>query len=100
MAGLIPESVLVDPVAFACKIFGGFKVLAGLVGSPGAELPGGRRIFENLQEFFLRQLQKMQYSSIFSEKVKKPRVNFSRVWTNITNTSEFLINFPKFSKTI
>ena len=35
------------------KISGGFKVLAGLVGSPGAEPPGRRRIFENLQKNFL-----------------------------------------------
>ena len=37
-------------VAYAGKDFGGFKVMVGLVGSPGAEPPGHRRIFENLQK--------------------------------------------------
>ena len=31
-----------------------------LVGGPGAEAPGRRRIFENLQKYFLRKLPKMR----------------------------------------
>ena len=42
---------LLDVVAYAGKNFGGFKVMAGLVGGPGAEPPPRRRrIFENLQK--------------------------------------------------
>ena len=38
------------------KNFGGFKVMSGLVGGPGAEPLGRRRIFENLQKYSLRKL--------------------------------------------
>ena len=55
-------------VAYAGKKFGGFKVMTGLVGGPGAELPGRWRIFENVQKNFLRKLQKVHYFSIFFKK--------------------------------
>ena len=88
-------------MAYAGKNFGGgFKVLAGLVGGPGAEPPGRQRIFENLQKNFLKKIAKMHYFSIFFEKFKKPCVNFTCVWTKNTNSWEFLIDFRKFSKNI
>ena len=51
------EYVEIMPVAYAAKIFRGFKVMAGLV--------GGRRMFENLQKYLLRKLQKMHYFGLF-----------------------------------
>ena len=47
------------------KKFRGFKVMAGLVGGPGAESPRRRRIVENLQKYFLRKLQKVHYFGLF-----------------------------------
>ena len=47
-------------VAYAGKNFGGggFKVMADLVGGLGAEPPGRRRIFENLQKNFPKKIAK------------------------------------------
>ena len=38
------------------KFRGGLKVMAGLVGGPGAEPPGRRKIVENIQQNFLIKL--------------------------------------------
>ena len=46
-------------VAYAGKNFGGVQGRGpGLVGGPGAEPPGGRKIFENLQKKFLKKIAK------------------------------------------
>ena len=66
------------------KISGGFKVMAGLVEGPGAEPPGRRRIFENLQRKFLKKIAKMQYFGLFCKNISKPCVKFSRVKTKNT----------------
>ena len=47
----------------------GFKVMAGLVGGPGADHPGRQRIFENLQKYFSRKLQKCIILAYFSNKI-------------------------------
>ena len=56
--------------------FLGFKVTAGLVGGPGDEAPGRQRIFKNLQNHFLRKLQKMHYFSLFFKEFKNPALHF------------------------
>ena len=50
-----------ETVAYAGKNFGGFKVMAGLVGGPGN--------FRKFAKKFLRKLQKMHYFSIFFKKI-------------------------------
>ena len=52
------------------KKFRGFKVMAGLVGGPGAEPPGSGRIFENLPKNVLRKLQKCIILAYFSKDFK------------------------------
>ena len=47
--------------------FRGFKVMAGLVGGPGAKPPGRQRIFENLQKCLSRKLQKCIILAYFSK---------------------------------
>ena len=74
---------------------GGFKVMAGLIGGPGAKRPGRRRIFEKLQKDFLRKLQKMHYFSIsFKEIWQTMRYFFAR----LDEKHKFMGNFEKFSK--
>ena len=51
------------------KISGVFKVLAGLVGGPGAEPPEAGEFSKICNKIFLRKLQKMHYFSIFFEKI-------------------------------
>ena len=54
--------------------------MAGLVGGPGAEPPGRRRIFENLQKYFLRKFQIMHYFGLFfKENLKTQRYIFARL---------------------
>ena len=62
----------------------GFKIMAGLVGGPGIEPPGRRRIFENLQKNFLRENSKIMKKCIILASFprnSKPSVKFSLVWT-------------------
>ena len=80
------------------KFRGGFKVMAGLVECPGAELPGRRKIFENLYKKFLIKLQKCIILAYFARKFNKSCANFSRVWTKNTNSWETCGNFRKLSK--
>ena len=55
------------PVAYAGKkIRGDFKVMAGLVGGPGAEPTGRRRIFENLQKISYENCKKRIILAYFS----------------------------------
>ena len=46
------------------------------MGSGGGAPPGRRRIFENLQKYFLRKLQKCIILAYLSKKFNKPCVNF------------------------
>ena len=55
---------------------GGFKVMAGLVGGLGAEPPGRRRIFENLQRNSRRKLQKCCIFAYFAKKFQNHALNF------------------------
>ena len=48
--------------------------MSGPVGGPGAELPGRRRIFENLGNNFLRKI--ALFWSIFQIKFQNPALNF------------------------
>ena len=81
-------------------------------GGQGAELRGRKRIFENLQKNFLRELRKCIFS-IFFRKFNKPCINFrafgrkaqivGKFWENFNNfwwkfnrKIEFLIIFWKF----
>ena len=60
-------------------------------GGPGAEAPGGQRIFENLQKISLENCE-MHYFSLFFKKFNNPCVKFSSVWTKNTIC---LANFEK-----
>ena len=71
--------------------------MAGLIGGPGVEPHGRRRIFENLQKNSEEKCNKCIILAYFSKEFHKTYVNFSCVWTK-TNSWEILRNFRKFSK--
>ena len=50
--------------------FSGVKVMAGLVGGPGGQSPGPRRICENLEKV-LKKIAKMHYFGLFFQKILK-----------------------------
>ena len=71
-------------MAYAGKNFGGFKVMAGLIGGPGG---GATRTLENFRKFAknsLRKLQRMQYFCLLCTKISKLCVKFSCIWTKNT----------------
>ena len=67
-----------DAVAYAGKNFGGGVQGrgSGLVGGPGAEIPGSRRIFENLKKFLKKIAQNAVFSPILQRKFQNHAVNF------------------------
>ena len=79
MLRFLSFTLTVITVAYAGKNFGGFEVMAGLVGGPGR-----RRTFENLQ--IAKNAIILAY---FSKKFNKPCVNFSRVWTKTQIVGKF-----------
>ena len=65
--------LFLNAVTYAGKNFGGFKVTAGLVGGPGAEPPGRRRIFENLQKIPYENCKNAVFSPILQKHFKTLR---------------------------
>ena len=57
------------------KSFGGFKVMAGIVGGLGAESPRTPENFRKFAKDFLRKLQKMHYFSLFFKKFQNYALN-------------------------
>ena len=57
---------------------------SGLVWGRGAEPPGRRRIFENLQKIPEENWKKCCIFAYFATKISKPFAKFSRVWTKNT----------------
>ena len=85
-----------NQVAYAEKNFEGFKVMASLLGGPGAEPPGRRRNFEILQTNSSRKLQKEDYFRRFFKKIKNHALNF-RSLDEIPNcVGNFWENFERF----
>ena len=56
-------------MAYAGKNFGGFKVMAGLVGGPGGGAPRKPENFRKFAKKFLKKIAKMNYFSIFFQKI-------------------------------
>ena len=61
--------------------FQGVKVMAGLVGGPGAEPPDTRELSKNFKRKFLKKIAKNGIFSPICKKISKACVKFSRVWT-------------------
>ena len=87
---------MVKTVAYAGKSFEGFKVGgSGLLGGPGGD---ASRTPENIRKFAKDSRRKFQKCCIFAyfEKISKPSVKFSHVWTKNTIDGEILGKFWKF----
>ena len=72
--------------------------MAGLVGGPGADSPGRRRIFENLQNIFLKKIAKNAFLKHIFQKGLTNHEFIIRAFRRKTQIlGKFLRNFRKFS---
>ena len=90
---------MTEPVAYAGKNFGGIQGRGSdLLGGPGAEPPGRRRIFEILQKIPEENCKKCCIFAYFAKKVKNYALNFRAFWRKHVCLEKIWENFENFDE--